>query len=177
MRASGPFCGRHLAGLELCIRLSHRGRMNEPWWDTHAYQQSNKTSPPARRALMPTHRPSADRTSAASTSPALRARSVRIRTLHGTAVALCQGLAGRSAGAGRHGRVGRAVKDLAHTGDLDVPRYRPAHCDRAPAGSKTAKPQESSRSVSFTRAHESECRRCFPEMPGNISTGVLLHPV
>jgi hypothetical protein len=153
MRASGPFCGRHLAGLELCIRLSHRGRMNEPWWDTHAYQQSNKTSPPARRALMPTHRPSADRTSAASTSPALRARSVRIRTLHGTAVALCQGLAGRSAGAGRHGRVGRAVKDLGRAqGDLNVPQYRRAHCDRAP---RWIEDGEAARVVAVGIFHES----------------------
>jgi hypothetical protein len=62
-------------------------------------------------------------------------------------------LAGRSAGAGRHGRVGRAVKDLGRAqGDLNVPQYRRAHCDRAP---RWIEDGEAARVVAVGIFHES----------------------
>ena len=87
------------------------------------------------------------------------------------------GLAGRLAGAGRHGRVGRAVKDLGHApGDLDAPRYRPALGDRAP---RWIEHGEAARvvagSMSFQeRANEVDAD-AVPLDARNISTGVWLH--
>jgi len=55
--------------------------------------------------------------------------------------------------AGRHGRVGRAVKDLGQAqGDLNVPRYRPALGDRAP---RWIEDGEAARVVAVGIFHES----------------------
>lgn len=84
---------------------------------------------------------------------------------------------------GRHGRVGRAVKDLGQArGDLDVRRYRHALCDRAPRWIEDGEAarvvgvgvfQESSRGGMQALFHGAADTRCQEHIDGCLLHGCL----
>jgi hypothetical protein len=96
----------------------------------------------------------------------------------GTALVLCQGLAGRSAGAGRHGRVGRAVEDTwpaagrSGRAAISACPLRPR-----PALDRRRRSRKSCRGRGLSGELTRWIQALSPQMQRNISTGVLLHPV